>query len=215
MTDLSKYINTSIGVENEEWLKKNGLMLNTPDFHWVVRDFFLASDKTSDEYLEDCLKLEAEGQDGREIEEVNSIRKSIKSSFASRNCTCLPSPIESGTDGRSFEESLQFLDQIEWHRLRVNFREGIEGLCKQIKENIAPKSLFSVPLSAFEYAQYLKLVVEQLNRNELVSLGDALAESLKSSAEKSLQDAIDLYENSMDAHFKAHPMPNSWQILEK
>ncbi len=54
MADLSKFIDSSIG-ENQE---KNSASSNSPDFVWCLRDVFLKLKSiTPKEYLQDCLEL--------------------------------------------------------------------------------------------------------------------------------------------------------------
>ena len=211
MSDLSKFINSSIG-ENQE----QKLVVSSPDFVWVLRDFFLdRKGRTQKEYLNDCLKMETvEERNAKEIEEANFIRDSIKKSFKSMDCYCLPFPIDNGLKGMNYEETLRNLDQIDFNELRNDFRNGINELCETMFRNICPKTILTVPLSASAFSKYIEVVVKQLNENERVSLADSLVLSIKYASEKALQDALRNYEAKMQEFFCKSPMPLRWDILD-
>jgi hypothetical protein len=211
MADLSKFINTSIG-ENQE----QKLAISSPDFAWVLRDCFLdLNGKTPKQYIDKCIEMEIESETKKEAAvEANVIRESIKSSFKSIDCHCLPFPIESGLNGMNFEETLRNLDQIDFNDLRSDFRMGINELCEKIKLNICPKSVCTVPLSASAFSKFIEVVVENLNENERVSLVDSLALSIKYASEKALEDALRNYEAKMQEFLIKNPMPLQWKRLD-
>ena len=211
MTDLSKFINSSIG-ENQE----QKLVVSSPDFVWVLRDFFLnLNGRTPKKYLEECLEMEIVGvRNAEAIKEANFIRESIKTSFKSLNCFCLPFPIKNGLCGMSFQEVLQFLDQVDFKDLGEDFRDGINELCTYIKDNICPKSFLTIALTGVAFSSYFENVVKQLNEDERVSLADSLALSIKYASEKAFKDAIDNYELRMQQFLNQNPLPLRWDILD-
>ena len=107
-----------------------------------------------------------EERNAKEIEEANFIRDSIKKSFKSMDCYCLPFPIDNGLKGMNYEETLRNLDQINFNELRNDFRNGINELCETMFRNICPKTILTVPLSASAFSKYIEVVVKQLNENE-------------------------------------------------
>ena len=211
MADLSKFIDSNIG----ENLEPN-LAVSSPDFVWVLRDFFLnLNGKKPKEYLQDCLEIEKVGiRNAEAVKEVNFIRDSIRKSFKSIDCFCLPVPVSNGLNGLNFEETLQNLEVINFKDLREDFQTGIKELSDTMKRNICPKSLLTVPLSACAFSKYIEVVVDQLNKNERVSLVDSLELSIKYASEKALKDAIEYYELQMQTFLKQNPMPLSWNILD-
>ena len=83
MNNLSKIIDSGIESTNTEDTNKNSILLNSPDFIWVLRDTFLSlNGQSPKEYLLSSLNLETvEAQNETEIKECNFIRETIKSSF--------------------------------------------------------------------------------------------------------------------------------------
>jgi hypothetical protein len=147
MSNLAKYINSKINDQNE-------IQINLPDFIWVIRDFFLENTQlTPKNYLDEQLKLESNPKNDEQIKEINFIRDSVKNSFKSLNCCLLPTPIESGLNGKSYDETLRNLDNVSWNSLREDFRELISSLCINLKDNISCKSIFSIPISAPAYGK--------------------------------------------------------------
>ena len=215
MTDLSKFINSSYENSQDESKEEQRLCLNSPDFVWIVRDFYLdLNNQTPKQYLLSCLQLET-GQTRNETEtlEVNFIRESIKNSFKSLNCFCLPFPIDSGSNGLSFEQTLRHLDQLELDKLRPDFRDGVKNLCESIKKNICPKKVFTVPLSAIAFSKYIENVVKNLNQNEKVSLNETLSVSIKFASESALKEAVDYYQLKMQQFFEQNSMPLKWDVI--
>ena len=158
--------------------------------------------------------METETKTKKDTAEANVIRESIKSSFKSLDCFCLPFPIENGLKGMNFEATLRNLDQIDFNDLRSDFRNRINELCDSIKMNICPKSVCTVPLSALAFSKYIEVVVKQLNENERVSLVDSLALSIRYASEKALKDAIENYKRLMLEFLNQKPMPQRWEILD-
>ena len=147
MSNLAEYISSSVD-------DQNAMQINLPDFFWVIRDFFLENVQyTPKNYLTEQLKLESNPKNDEQIKEINFIRNSIKNSFKSLNCCLLPTPIDSGLNGKSYDETLRNLDNVSWNSLREDFRELITNLCTDIKENISYKSMFSTPISASAYGK--------------------------------------------------------------
>ena len=218
MNNLSNVINSGINNTSIDETNKSSIIKNSPDFIWALRDTFLSlNGQTPKEYLLSSLELETvEAKNKDEIEECNFIRESIKSSFKSLDCFCLPSPIDGGINGMSFEETLRSLDKIDQKWLKPDFIGGIDSLCKSIKTNICPKSVFGTPLSAPAYSNYIENVFEQLNKNnKIISLTESLTSSIKYSSEMTLTEAIDNYTKKMTEFFIQYPMPVKWETLEE
>ena len=218
MNNLSKIIDSGIESTNTEDTNKNSILLNSPDFILVLRDTFLSLNSQSPkEYLLSSLNLETlEAQNETEIKECNFIRETIKSSFKSLNCFCLPSPIEGGINAMSYEETLRKLDRIDRKLLKPDFIGGIEDLCKSIKTSICTKSVFGIPLSATAYSEYIKSVFNQVNQNnKVISLTDSLTLSIKYSSEKALNEAVENYSSKMNEFFETNEMPVTWEALEE
>jgi hypothetical protein len=217
MTDISKFINTNYGVGQTDTKEDQRLCLNSPDFVWTVRDFYLdLNEQTPKEYLNSCLEMETQqARNESEIIEVNFIRESIKKSFKSLDCFCLPFPIDSGCNGMSFEQTLRQLDQLEFEKLKPEFRTGIKALCDGIKKNICPKTVFTVPLTAVAFSKYVENVVQQLNENTKVSLNETLSMSIKYASERALRDAIENYKTKIQEFLDENPLPVKWELLDE
>jgi hypothetical protein len=150
----------------------------------------------------------------KETEEANIIRESIKKSFKSTDCFCLPIPINNGLNGMTREETLQNLDNVDFKELRPEFRNGINELCEAIKTNISPKTVSTIPLTATSFSKYIEVVVRQLNENSRVSSVDSLSLSIKYISEKASRDAVQNYELQMKQFLNQTLMPLSFDILE-
>lgn len=217
MTEISNFINTNYGTEVSDTKKDQRLCLNSPDFVWIVRDFYLElTEQTPKQYLQTCLQMETEvAKNPAEALEVNAIRESIKNSFKSLDCYCLPFPIDSGINGMPFEKSLRCLGQFDFEQLKSEFRNGIKTLCDNMKKNICPKTVFTVPLTAVAFSKYIEDVVKQLNENSKVSLNDTLTSSIKFASEKALFDAIENYKTKMQEFLDENPLPVKWEVLDE
>jgi hypothetical protein len=213
MSQLSEHIKNGKGLNKND--EKDMLKLNLPAFYWIVRDFFLSLDsKTPNEYLNESLELKARGQNDVETQEANVISESIKSSFSTLECFCLPIPIENGIDGRTRDETLRNLDDVPFKNLNQQFYDGIVSLCAKIKSDIAPKSAFSVILSAPTYVKYVENIVDELNNSKQVNLTESLTSSLKYVSEKSLVDALDMYRAKFDEVISRNKWPLRWQAFD-
>ena len=96
----------------------------------------------------------------QEIEEAKFIRESIKKSFKSKDCYCLPIPLSNGLNGMTIEQILQNLDLIDFNHLRLEFRTPVNELCETIKTNIRPKTVLKIPLSALSFSKYTEIVLK-------------------------------------------------------
>ena len=193
------------------------IVQNSPDFVWVLRDFFLSlNGKSPKEYLLSSLEMEIlEKQNENEIKECNSVRDSIKSSFKSLDCHCMPFPIKAGCNGATFEETMQNLDQIDWNNLNPLFQESIRKLCLSIKENIKPKLVFALPLSALAFSKYIEAILQQLNgKHNLVSLVECATQGFDFASKKTLEKARLKYIEKMDTFLKEHNLPLIWKSFE-
>ena len=213
MADLSSFINSSINNKDDQ--NKN-FALNSPDFVWCLRDFFLdLNGRTPKQYLQESLQIEAIGKrNAKEIEEANFIREAVKKSFKSIDICCLPMPINNGLNGMSIEKTLQNLGKVDFNNLREDFRTGIIKLCDTMKINICPKSVLTVPLSSSAFSKFIQVVVDQLNNNDRVSLTESLALSIKYASEKALVGALRNYEAKTEEYLSKNPMPLRWDILD-
>ena len=179
MADLSKFID-SIG-ENQE---KSSASSNSPDFVWCLRDVFLKLKSiTPKEYLQECLELKnLRGKITKEFEEeVKFIHEAIKKSFNSMDCYILPRPIDNGFNGMSLDETLQKLNKVDIGQLRPDFRNNVNHLWNTMKSNIRPKNYL---FSGSAFSEYIKIVVEKLNKNEKVSVTESLTLSRKYASER-------------------------------
>ena len=213
MTNLSSYINSNVSINDED---DDTMYFNSPYFVWTVRDFFLdLVGKTPKQYLLSSLEMESlRNGKNKELEDVDFIRESIKKSFKSLDCFCLPLPVENGLNGMSLDDTLKNLDSVDFRDLRRDFQNGIKNLFERIKRDISPKTIHTTPLSASAFSRYVEVVVEQLNNNERVSLTESLTISIKYASEKSLKEAIENYKFKMEIFFEENPMPLKWEILE-
>ena len=88
-----------------------------PSFVWVLRDFYLDLEgKTSREYLEDCLWLEAGYTD--DIYKKNKVWESIHKFFSERDCITLIRPI-------SDENRLAHIEDEHFESLKPEFQQGV------------------------------------------------------------------------------------------
>ena len=213
MTDLSNFINSNI----DDSQNVDTLYLNSPDFIWTVRDFFLNLEgRDPKQYLLTSLELEtSRNNKNKDMQDANIIRDLIKKSFKSLDCYCLPLPIENGLNGRTFDETLQNLDHFNFEHLRKDFKHGILKLCENIKRDISPKIVHTIPLSAVAFSRYVQLVVHQLNTNERVSLTESLTLSIQYASEKALKDSIENYKTKMREFVVKNPLPLKWDLLDE
>jgi hypothetical protein len=212
MTDLSNFINSSIDDSEND-----SLYLNSPDFIWTVRDFFLNLEgRAPKQYLLSSLELEtSRNNKNKDIQDANIIRDLIKKSFKSLDCFCLPLPIENGLNGMEFDETLQNLDSVNFDHLRKDFKHEITKLCENIKRDIGPKIVHTIPLTAVAFASYIQIVVNQLNKNERVSLTESLTLSIQYASEKALKDSIENYKTKMQDFVAKNPLPLKWDVLDE
>jgi hypothetical protein len=113
--------------------------------------------QTAKQYLEESLK--SEPIKNREAADTNFIRESIKNSFKSLDCFCLPLPITNGLYEKTHQELLQKIDKVDFKDLKDDFRTNIAKLCNSMKENISPKCLctaFSGPV----FSKYIEMLLD-------------------------------------------------------
>jgi hypothetical protein len=163
-----------------------------PDFMWVIRDYSLQSTLTPKQRLDAFLEDESskninDRKKLNDVNERNEIRDKMKSSFRTMDCYYLPCPVSDGTDGKTLEDALQTMDKIEWTKLRQPFREGMDNLCKKIKDCIRPKRIDSISVNGKIFAGYIKEIVENINSNETIYLTESLTAGIKLAAFESLE----------------------------
>ena len=125
-------------------IKKLGLILNLsekiigdelskPNFVWALRDCFLKATLSDREYLNKSLSLETNNSSENEndVKDRNLIRNSIKKKFLTHDLVRMPKPV-SESKGKSIEEMLQHLDQMDWSELRPKFRESKYATCLKV-----------------------------------------------------------------------------------
>lgn len=78
----------------------------------------------------------------------------MHNSFRSVNCYLIPGPIEQGVDGKNVDETLRHLESVDWRLLKPQFRSSIAALSKHIRDEIAPKSLYGIQVSALAFSIY-------------------------------------------------------------
>lgn len=130
------------------------------------------------------------------------------------NCFLIPTPIDGGIGGKSYDETLQHLENVEIKNLRPDFRLKINELCSFIKNNIVGKNLLGVPLSAPAFVFYMERVVKALNKHQQVRMVDSMMASIEYASKKSLEDAIIMYDTEMEKFLAANPLPLEWIKLE-
>jgi hypothetical protein len=145
---------------------------------------------------------------------VNFIKTAIKSSFKTLNCFLIPTPIDGGIGGKSYDETLQHLENVDLNNLRQDFRLKINELCSYIKNKIGYKNLLGVPLSAPAFVSYMERVVEALNENQQVKIIDSMMASIEYASQQSLENALIMYETEISDFLSINPLPLEWKDLE-
>jgi hypothetical protein len=173
----------------------------SPDFIWVIRDFFLHQTKSADEALEEFLKIDESNNITNEkkrndAENRNQIRKNIKNYFNKQKCFYFSIPSQS---------NLTKLDNLEESQIESEFIERIEELGEYLIDNLRPKSLDNKFLNGDLFSNYLKTIIEAVNESETFFVHDAI---LKLEAYNILKVKLQYYDHKMEEFLC---VKKSWQ----
>jgi hypothetical protein len=213
MTSLANYIQTG----NSDDIKLES------DFIWALRDCFLEEKETDKGYLEIALNEDAPSinRSFKEIEEINIVRKSIKTKFKTRTCFRLPIPVERQTSScgilcnnkkveQTQEDLLQKLDKVSYEQLRKQFKDKMEKMCSYIKDKVAIKIVEGKPLNGSLFIEYLKDIIVKLNNNEKILLSESLTVGIKMIAHQTLEAAQKLFVKLFDDYIQQNKLPIIW-----
>ena len=183
-------------VHNKKQIKKE-----SPDFMWVVRDYYFKSKKTAKENLFMFLE-EEENQDEKKRDEItkrNSIRETIKDCFQSHNCFYLPQPVES--------KRLIELDKINDYD--EDYLNKFNNLKAELNRTISPNMVNNKYLIGKELSEYFKKIVQTINDEKVFYTYDAFNKIEANEAKKTQKSHEDIEQKIKE--FNEKIASNLWE----
>jgi len=137
-----------------------------PVFLAVIRNFTLKEQYSPKEDISRFIKVQSNSTDVQE-KRKNEIRQAMIDSFRSLECARLPPPAYS-------LKQLQNLENEKFEDLSTEFQASFLDMCDFIHTLIEPKRIKGVEFNGFMMAEYMKLCVEIINKENSVFLYDTL-----------------------------------------
>ena len=190
-----------------------------PDFIWVVRDFSLEKTLSPNQRLERFLTPEKFESDQNkkenehrknQINHRNDIRDKMKQTFKSINAFYLPVPVSDGVHGKTLEQSLQSLDSLQFDDLRGNFQDSINEFVSLINETVQFKQINHMTMNGPIFAEFFKIVVDNLNSNKMICLHDTISSSVQNVSFEILEEMKEKYIESMEDMVSLNTLPMKW-----
>ena len=207
-------------------IKKLGLILNLsekiigdelskPKFVWALRDCFMKATLSDREYLNKSLSLETNNSSENEndVKDRNLIRNSIKKKFLTHDLVRMPKPV-SESKGKSIEEMLQHLDQMDWSELRPKFRESMDKVCNLSKGLLVAKTYKNSEFTGKLLVEFMKKIVQQINSNSQINIESSFTSSLNYILKNALSEAIGIYRAKFDKFMNNRSLPVKWYLIE-
>ena len=165
-----------------------------PSFLWVVRDFQLeledgsGSPITEDDYLEKALRPQS-GFDASTVQQ-NRIRAAISSYFSSRSCVTLVRPLMN-------EARLQNMNDIDFHELRQEFRDGLERLKNRVYvHNLRPKIVNNIAISGRSLGALCDQYVAAISNGAVPEINSAWQNVMRNECQDAIKVALNHYDAS-------------------
>lgn len=210
MSELADRI--KIDKETKEIDNKNCIATECPDFFWALRDCYLEAKETDTIYLEKCLQLEPEKnneQEDKEIKECNYIKTCIKEAFNSRDCFRLPLPV-TDSENMTMEEKLCMLDRLSFDELRKVFNDKMKAMCNKIHRIVTYKTVNGQAINGIVYVEYIKHIIDSINRNKEIFVGESLIAGIRNVANEALEQAQNSLIAQFDDLFQKEKLPIPW-----
>ena len=193
-----------------------------PTFTWIVRDFSLKTTMTAREKLERFLEHEVYIEDSSlsvkenekrkaNIKIRNEVREQLADAFKSLYCFYMPVPVADGIDGLSFEEALERLHLLPASKLRPQFENAFNKVVEHLQNSFELKMINNNKMNGPILVEYMKNIVESINKNEQIFLMDTLNSSLKFIASESLKKAEHEYELEMNEYTLSGAEAKKWE----
>ena len=96
------------------------------------------------------------------------------------------------------EEALQSLDSIKYEELRDKFRNKFDEMCEDLKLKLKPKCLKETNLNGFQLAEFLKIIVDLINKDKAICLHDTVVTAITREAHFRVNKYIDEYQRKMN-----------------
>ena len=195
-----------------------------PAFIWVVRDFSLEQTISARDKLEKFLEHEVyieKSSDSVKTNETkktsikmrNEVRENLVDSFKSLDCLYMPVPVANGVDGMSYEKAVQNLHQLPANKLRPEFEDAFEKLVEYIQNSFELKMINDNKMNGPIFVEYMKSIVENINKNEQIYLMDTLNSSLKLIASESFEKANAEYKQEMNEYTSNGAEAKEWNAF--
>ncbi|CAL1126621.1 unnamed protein product [Cladocopium goreaui] len=194
--NLATHIHVKSRRKNEEE-KRADLSQYFPIFLWVLRDFHLTLQDeegaaiTEKEYLERALRL-VPGQ-----EEKNQLREVIKELFRERDCVTIVRPVAD-------EAELRNIQNVEYEKLRPQFRTQVEAFVKKVYTNLKPKKIDGAVVSGSMFVDLAAEYCKAINSSVVPTIHTAWASAIQHQLRLSLRDAVQAYRTKMNEHAMQH-----------
>ncbi|KFQ50124.1 Interferon-induced guanylate-binding protein 1, partial [Nestor notabilis] len=169
-----------------------------PAFIWAVRDFTLCLEKdgkeiTEDQYLEEALKLKAEGSP--RSEHYNQLRECIRRFFPHRKCFTFEPP--------GNRKNLEHLEQLEDKELNPEFQQQMEKFCSYIWEEAPPKTIPGGHIvTGSMLVELVVSFVGAIRSGVVPCLGNAVLALAQVQNAAALKDALGRYRELMETRVK-------------
>eukprot|EP00435_Cladocopium_sp_Y103_P039302 s1276_g10.t1 len=213
--NLATHIHVKSRRKNEEE-KRADLSQYFPIFLWVLRDFHLTLQDeqggsiTEKEYLERALRL-VPGQEemkkcGSSTEHIcpsmancekNQLREVIKELFRERDCVTIVRPVAD-------EAELRNIQNVDYEKLRPQFRTQVEAFVKKVYTNLKPKKIDGAVVSGSMFVDLAAEYCKAINSSVVPTIHTAWASAIQHQLRLSLRDAVQAYRTKMNEHAMQH-----------
>ncbi|KAK1364872.1 Guanylate-binding protein like [Heracleum sosnowskyi] len=166
----------------------------SPIFVWLLRDFYLdlVEDNrriTPRDYLEIALRP-VQGNK-RDVAAKNEIRESIRALFPDRECFTLVRPSNN-------ENDLQKLDQLPLHKLRPEFRSGLDAFTTFIFERARPKQIGGTVMTGPIFARITQSYLDALNNGVVPTITSSWQSVEEAECQRAYDIAAEVYVSTFD-----------------
>lgn len=164
---------------SSEVYNKKHLRHSCPDFVWIVRDNALNLIESPQEQLEEFLEIEDDStainkKAKQDILSRNQTRENIIDTFHELKCFYLPLPLSNSIAGLSIEESYTKLNDLSDTELNPKFINELKNIKEQVINKISAKMINNTVLNGNMFVEYLKLIVDMVNKQKTVYIQDAM-----------------------------------------
>lgn len=195
VTKLSKLIK----MKDHETIDDEGAEIRnlTPHLTFVVRDSFLKSNQTNDEYLEQALVDQPARNEA--MREANTVRQLLRAHFPSRALWRLVRPIDD-------ESKLAHMESVPLGETRLEFAAPFAALRRTMFQRTPCKSFQGSNVNGARLASLLPVIVQGVNTGIGVNVKSAWASIDEEACLKARLGAIELYDGNMNECAKDFPL---------